>query len=69
MIVNTHSMYDNHAKIKYENMHNNSYDVHINIFLVWMSEMKRSFHNKVLPTELLKDANQMEASTGKQAFD
>ena len=42
-------------------MHNNSYDVHINIFLVWMSEMKRSFHNKVLPTELLKDANQMAA--------
>ena len=48
-------------------MHNNSYDVHINIFLVWMSEMKRSFHNKV--TELLKDANQMAASPGKQAFD
>ena len=24
----------------------------IYIFLVWMSEMKRSFHNKVLPTEM-----------------
>ena len=47
-------------------MHNNSYDVHINIFLVWMSEI---FHNKVLPTELFKYANQMEASPGKQAFD